>query len=94
MLFRSSSVLSLLHSPTLTSIHDHTEDVTVSSTLFILQLLNFSLPQKFLSSLTYSPHVGDLLSRLGIPLNQIIFAPNVLNNISPDIYHIDFQIFE
>ena len=88
----NSSVLSFLHSPTLTSIHDHWKTISLSRQTFVgkvISLLFNMLSRLVVTSLPRSKHL--LISWLQTPSAVILEPPKIKSDTvstgSPSIRH-------
>ena len=75
----NSSALSLLHSPTLTSIHDHGKTITLTRQTFVgevMSLLFNMLPRLFITFLLYSVYIYTYTTKCIYMVCIYIYTPN------------------
>jgi len=93
----NSSVLSLLHSPTLTSIHDHKNTIALIRQTFVGKVMSLLLNMLSRLVITFLPRSESLLiSWLQSPSAVILEPPKIksdtVSTVSPSISHKRLQI--
>ena len=85
----NSSVLSFLHSPTLTSIHDHWKTIALTRQTFVGKVMSLILNTLSRLVITFLPRSKRLLiSWLQSPSAVILEPPNIKSvTVSPSICH-------